>query len=111
MLADTAPPCPVLVDTAPPCPVLVDTAPPCPVLADTDPPCPVLADTDPPCPVLVDNMRDEANRHYGVVSERLYILLDARVVYKGGFGPAAYSLQEVADWLGAFQQTLQGRLH
>ena len=70
----------------------------------------ILADTKPPCPVVVDNMADEANLHYGVASERLYIVLNGRIVYKGGFGPRYNSVPEVEDWLQAYQQSLQRRV-
>ena len=71
----------------------------------------ILADTQPPCPILVDNMADEANHHYGVVSERLYIVLNGRIVYNSPFGPRDYSIQAVEDWLSAYQQSLQHRVN
>ena len=70
----------------------------------------ILAGTQAPCPIVVDNMADDANRHYGVVNERLYIVLNGRIVYKGGFGPLGYSIQEVEDWLSAFQQSIAHRV-
>ena len=70
----------------------------------------ILADTKPPCPIVVDNMADEANLHYGVASERLYIVLNGRIVYKGGIGPRYYSVPEVEGWLQAYQQSLQHRV-
>ena len=51
-------------------------------------------------------MQDEANKKYGVVSERLYIILKGRIVYKGGFGPFEYRVEEVEDWLQAYKQSL-----
>ena len=36
-------------------------------------------------PFLVDNMRDEASRAYGAHPERLYIILDGRIVYQVKF--------------------------
>ncbi|KAK7105269.1 hypothetical protein V1264_016675 [Littorina saxatilis] len=71
----------------------------------------ILADSKPPCPVLVDNMADEVNKKYGVVSERLYIILNGRVVYKGRYGPAEYSVAEVAQWLEAYKQSVDKQLH
>ena len=31
--------------------------------------------------------------------ERLYIILDGRIVYKGGMGPNDYRIEEVVQWL------------
>ena len=69
-------------------------------------------------PVLVDNMNDEASTAYGAQPERLYIILDGRIVYqvtskanamkicndfhmyfKGGVGPWLYKPEEVNSWL------------
>ena len=35
-----------------------------------------------PGPLLVDNMRDEASTAYGALPERLYIVLDRKIVYQ-----------------------------
>jgi len=50
-------------------------------------------------PFLVDNMKDEASRAYGAQPERLYIILDGRIVYQGGVGPWLYDTEEVNLWL------------
>jgi len=50
-------------------------------------------------PMLVDNMDDEASRAYGAQPERLYIILDGRIVYQGGVGPWLYKPEEVNAWL------------
>merc|ERR1719367_577969 len=50
-------------------------------------------------PFLVDNMKDEASRAYGAQPERLYIILDGRIVYQGGVGPWLYDTEEVNSWL------------
>jgi len=52
-----------------------------------------------PGPLLVDNMRDEASTAYGALPERLYILLDRKIVYQGGLGPHGYNPEEVNSWL------------
>merc|ERR1719225_1783399 len=33
------------------------------------------------CPILVDFMDDKANRSYGALPERLYIILNGKIVY------------------------------
>jgi type I thyroxine 5'-deiodinase len=40
-----------------------------------------------PCPVLVDNMHNDAMYDYGARPERLYILLNGKVVYQARRGP------------------------
>ena len=62
-------------------------------------------------------MKDEASRAYGAQPERLYIILDGRIVYQvelkkkfeirfkidnhfqGGVGPWLYDTEEVNSWL------------
>ena len=52
------------------------------------------------CPlVIIDAMSDETNKAYGAVPERLYIILDGKIVYQGGVGPFFYNLNEVEDYL------------
>lgn len=50
--------------------------------------------------IVCDSMMfDNAVRRYGAWPERLYIILDGVVVYKGGEGPFGYKLYEVKQWL------------
>ncbi|XP_071520044.1 type I iodothyronine deiodinase-like isoform X3 [Panulirus ornatus] len=51
------------------------------------------------CRVVVDRLEDEASNAYGALPERLFIILDGVVVYKGEQGPTGYKLSEVDDWL------------
>jgi len=51
------------------------------------------------CPLLVDFMDDKANKAYGALPERLYILLNGKIAYMGGQGPMDYKINEVEDWL------------
>ncbi|KAK7079090.1 Responsible for the deiodination of T4 (3,5,3',5'- tetraiodothyronine) [Halocaridina rubra] len=57
------------------------------------------------CPVLVDTLSDDANRAYGGMPERLYIVLDGVIVYKGEQGPYGYKLREVEEWLTKYRGT------
>jgi len=52
-----------------------------------------------PCELVCDSFTDDLNEHYEGWPERLYIIVDGVVVYKGGAGPFGYKLAEVKDWL------------
>ena len=52
-----------------------------------------------PGEVVCDSFQDEVNDRYGAWPERLYIIEQGVVVYKGGIGPFDYRLAEVKDWL------------
>ena len=56
----------------------------------------------PQCPIMVDKMDDQANKLYGGLYERLYIILNSVVVYEGERGPVGYKLEEVNDWLTSY---------
>jgi len=51
------------------------------------------------CPILVDQMDDQACRAYAALPERLYVMLDGRIVYQGGMGPFYYNIDEVEELL------------
>lgn len=54
------------------------------------------------CHVQVDSSyRSILLYMYTFHAERLYIIVDGVVVYKGGYGPFDYKLWEVQDWLAA----------
>lgn len=55
------------------------------------------------CPVLVDSLSDGACRAYAGMPERLYIVQDGIIVYKGGPGPFGYKLKEVEEWLKKYK--------
>ena len=55
--------------------------------------------------ILVDNMDDAANVAYGALPERLYIVLDGKIVYCGGMGPFLYNLTEVQEFLNEFRNS------
>ena len=55
--------------------------------------------------ILVDNMDDAANVAYGALTERLYIVLDGKIVYCGGMGPFFYNLIEVQEFLNEFRES------
>jgi len=49
--------------------------------------------------LYVDTMDDQLNRAFGAFPERLYILLDNKVVYQGGEGPFGHKVEEIEDWI------------
>ncbi len=55
------------------------------------------------CPILVDYMDDKANKAYGAYPERLYIVLNGKIVYIGGMGPMDYKIDEVEQWLKEYK--------
>ena len=59
------------------------------------------------CPIVVDLMNDSANYQYGGQPERLYIILDGQIVYKGDIGPMGYKLEEVQVWLDNYRKDKQ----
>lgn len=55
------------------------------------------------CPILVDPMDDRAQTAYAALPERLYVVMDNRVVYQGGLGPFDYKIGEVERFLARVQ--------
>lgn len=49
--------------------------------------------------LVVDSFEHNIMDRYDAWPERLYIIVDGVVVYKGGNGPFGYLLHEVQDWL------------
>ncbi|CAJ0932228.1 unnamed protein product [Ranitomeya imitator] len=56
----------------------------------------------PGCRVVVDTMSNASNAAYGAYFERLYIVLDGKVVYQGGRGPDGYKISELRTWLDQY---------
>jgi hypothetical protein len=50
--------------------------------------------------LVVDSFDQNVLDRYEAWPERLYVIVDGVVVYKGGIGPFGYLLHEVQDWLG-----------
>lgn len=51
------------------------------------------------CPVVCDSMEGDMVAKYDAWPERLYIIVDGSVVYKGGIGPFDYKIWEVQEFL------------
>jgi len=51
------------------------------------------------CPILIDGMEQDAERKYCGYPERLYVLMDGKIVYTGDTGPFGYSVAEVETFL------------
>jgi hypothetical protein len=52
-----------------------------------------------PIPLAVDDMENAAMRAYAGWPERLYVIENGVIVYKGKTGPFGYHPEEVAAWL------------
>ena len=59
----------------------------------------ILKSSGCPAPIMVDTMEDEADKAYGALPERLFIVQEGKIVYEGGMGPDHYDLTEVKRWL------------
>lgn len=52
-----------------------------------------------PVELVCDTMKEQAMNRYEAAPERLYIIEQGVVVYKGGGGPFLYKPEEVLQWL------------
>ncbi|EDV23173.1 Type I iodothyronine deiodinase [Trichoplax sp. H2] len=50
-------------------------------------------------PFYVDSMQNDSMRAYSAKPERIYIVKDGRIAFKGGPGPFSYALDEIDDAL------------
>ena len=48
-------------------------------------------------------MEHEAEKKYQGLPERLYVIMDNKIVYAGGLGPFNYSVDEVDTFLSKMQ--------
>ncbi len=55
----------------------------------------LLQDEDIPCQLVVDTMTDEAQKSYGALPERLFIILNGTVIYASPPHPLAYSMDDL----------------
>ncbi|XP_029419323.1 type I iodothyronine deiodinase isoform X1 [Nannospalax galili] len=55
----------------------------------------LLLARSPQCPVVVDTMQNLSSQQYAALPERLYILQEGRILYKGKPGPWNYNPEEV----------------
>ncbi|XP_008580082.1 PREDICTED: type I iodothyronine deiodinase [Galeopterus variegatus] len=55
----------------------------------------LLLARNPQCPVVVDTMQNQSSQHYAALPERLYVLQEGRILYKGKSGPWNYNPEEV----------------
>lgn len=62
----------------------------------------------PGCRVVADTMTNASNAAYGAYFERLYVILDGKVVYQGGRGPEGYKIGELRNWLDQYQTRATG---
>jgi len=50
-------------------------------------------------PLLVDSMENVAEEAFAAWPERLYVIEDGRIAYKGGVGPRDFNPDELEKWL------------
>ncbi|KAK2506118.1 hypothetical protein MC885_001430 [Smutsia gigantea] len=55
----------------------------------------LLLARSPQCPVVVDTMKNQSSQQYAALPERLYVLQEGRILYKGKPGPWNYQPEEV----------------
>jgi len=55
--------------------------------------------------VFADNMQNDTDRLYFAWPERLYIIHDSKIAFKGELGPHGYHPEEVDEWLSKFKQS------
>ena len=60
-----------------------------------------VADISPASPYYCDPIDDNTRFAFEAVPERLYIVADGKIAYRGGEGPFGYKTDEVARWLAA----------
>ena len=60
-----------------------------------------MDDLKPQSPYYCDPIDNNARFAFEAVPERLYIIENGKVVYRGGEGPFGYKTEEVGDWLAA----------
>ncbi|KAA0202079.1 hypothetical protein HAZT_HAZT011267 [Hyalella azteca] len=51
------------------------------------------------CPVVVDSESGAACEEYTALPERLFVVLDGKIVYHGAQGPYGYKMAELETWL------------
>ena len=56
---------------------------------------------------LIDNMKNDAQCLYAAFPERLYIVLDGKILFVGDMGPAGYSVEAVKNWLEEYKAKSQ----
>ncbi|CAH2311192.1 type I iodothyronine deiodinase isoform X2 [Pelobates cultripes] len=54
-----------------------------------------LLEESPSCPVVLDSMKNLCSAKYAALPERLYILQEGKITYKGQMGPWGYKPEEV----------------
>jgi len=56
--------------------------------------------------LVADTMNNESCKAYAAMPERLYVVLNGKVMLQGGKGPHNYSVDEVREWLRNYSNAL-----
>lgn len=54
-----------------------------------------LLEEQPFCPVVLDTMENQCKVKYAALPDRLYVLQEGKVIYKGQMGPWGYNPEEI----------------
>ena len=58
--------------------------------------------------VLLDFMDDNANKAYGVSTDRLYVIKDGICIFQTDLGPIGYDIDKLSNWLQHYKlQTIK----
>mmetsp|Transcript_38631 Transcript_38631/g.66313 ORF Transcript_38631/g.66313 Transcript_38631/m.66313 type:complete len:117 (-) Transcript_38631:15-365(-) len=49
--------------------------------------------------LYVDSIENTVMNSYGALPERLYVIKDKKIAFRGGIGPFQYSIDKVVEWL------------
>ena len=60
--------------------------------------------------LVTDAMNNESSKAYAAMPERLYVILNGKVVLQGGNGPHNYHVAEVKDWLSKYPTSMKQSL-
>ena len=65
----------------------------------------IVANIAKDCPVAVDHMDNRAMGCFDSMPERLYVVQDSKVIFKGSKGPIGYDLNAAIRFLDELEQT------
>ncbi len=57
--------------------------------------------------MAIDDITDDLMRAYGAWPERLYVVENGKILYKGGNGPFFYKPEELKGWLEKYSASKQ----
>eukprot|EP01084_Bolivina_argentea_P047758 88026_1 len=67
--------------------------------------------SDTKVPIVMDNTNNDACNYYSAMPDRLYIIQEGKIVYKGCVGPDDYKPQEIEEYLKIYELKQNGWLY